>query len=497
MGEQPTFKLNKPALFQNKSLVDGAWLEAKSGKRFDVIDPGTGQPWTTAPDNDASDVEEAVQAAHRAFLGYRRLSPLFRYQCLLKWGSLIREHRDDLAQIVTYETGKPITDAQFEIDYAQSAAWWFAGEAERIHGTAFDSSVSGKKVMTVKQPIGVAAALVPWNYPVAMILRKAGAALAAGCTMMIKPSPETPLSVLTLALLAEEGGFPKGVLNVLPTSLKNTPEVSEALCHHPLVRKVTFTGSTRIGKLIAKLCTDGMKKVALELGGNCPFIIFSDASLVQAADALMNLKWRNAGQACISANRVYVQSDVYDQFAEILMERTAKLVVGHGSLPSSTMGPVTTPQSLDRARSQVEDARKHGASIALGGDRVKDMPGFFFQPTIILDATKEMRVTQEETFAPIVTLYRFETEEEAIEAANDTSMGLASYVFTKNIDRAFRLVEDLEAGMIGLNTSSISAADSPFGGIKESGYGKEAGKDVAVEEYLVTKVASFALESRV
>ncbi|KAH7176891.1 aldehyde dehydrogenase domain-containing protein [Dactylonectria macrodidyma] len=496
MDQGLPFQLQRTLILKDQCCVNGNWIEAASGKRFDIIDPGTGKSWASAPDSDAKDVDAAVQAAHNAFLSYRKISPRIRSRCLAKWGDLIKENKDDLAKIVTYETGKPIAESLAELDYALNSTWWFAGEADRIQGTMFDSSTPGKKVLTIKQPIGVVTALVPWNFPIAMVVRKAGAALAAGCTMVIKPSPETPLSVLTLALLAEEAGFAKGVVNVLTTSLNNTPALTEALCRHPLVKKVTFTGSTRVGKLVAKMCSEGLKKVTLELGGNCPFIVFDDADLETAADALMGLKWRNAGQACISANRVYVQSGVYEQFAEIVTDRTSKLVVGHGSSSDSTIGPVTTPQSIDRAMAQVDDAKIHGARILLGGGKVANNAGYFFHPTIIVDAKREMRVTDEETFAPILTLYKFETETEAIQFANDTPMGLASYVFTKDLNRSWRLLDELEAGMIGLNTSAITGAESPFGGMKESGYGKEAGKDVAVEEYLVTKAVSIALGSR-
>ena len=287
-----------------------------------------------------------------------------------------------------------------------------------------------------------------------MILRKAGAALAAGCTMIVKPSPETPLSVLTLALLAERAGFPKGVFSVLTTSLENTPSLSEALCRHALVKKVTFTGSTRVGKLVAKICSDGLKKVTLELGGNCPFIVFDDADLEQAATQLMGLKWRHAGQACITANRVYVQKGVYQAFTDLLAEKTRKLVVGHGSDSKTTMGPVTMERSLDKATAQVEDAKAHGGKIVLGGKKLHGESGFegyFFEPTLITGANKEMLIASEETFAPVLALFEFETEEQAVQMANDTSMGLASYFFTKNVDRTWRLFENLEAGMIGLN----------------------------------------------
>jgi len=303
------------------------------------------------------------------------------------------------------------------------------------------------------------------------------------------------------------------VLTVLTTSLENTPGLSEALCRHPLVKKVTFTGSTRVGKLVAKICADGLKKVTLELGGNCPFLVFDDAILDQALDQLMLLKWRHAGQACVTANHVYVQAGVYEEFAERFAERTSKLVVGHMAKEGTTMGPVTTDRSLDKAAAQVEDAKKHGGRVILGGSRVKDTTGYFFEPTIIVDAKPEMMITKEETLAPVLALYKFETEEEAVTAANNSSvsscsahvseistdaaqMGLASYFFTKNVDRTWRLLENLEAGMIGMNTRNSSAAESPFGGIKESGYGKESGKDVAVAEYLITKTGTFTVEGQ-
>ncbi|RQM06152.1 hypothetical protein DH86_00003402 [Scytalidium sp. 3C] len=487
------FELKSPELFKDQSYVNGVWQEAKSGKRFDVIDPGNGKVWASAPDNNADDVDAAVRAAHEAFQSFKKTTARTRAKWLLKWDELIREHRDDIAKIVTHETGKPISEAIGELEYALGFTWWFAGEAERVTGSIQPASFPNRRVFIVKQPIGVAAALVPWNFPIAMILRKAGAALAAGCPMIVKPSPETPLSVLTLAYLAEKAGFPKGVFSVLTTSLENTPPLSEALCRHPLIKKVTFTGSTRVGKLVAKLCSDGLKKVTLELGGNCPVLVFDDADLNQAADALMLLKWRHAGQACITANRVYVQKGVYEKFADILKERTAKLVVGHGADSKTTMGPLTTDRGVDKAVSHVEDAKSHGANIILGGNKITDKGGYFFEPTIITGAKKEMLISREESFAPVLALYPFDTEEEAVEAANDTSMGLASYFFTKNIDRTWRLLENLEAGMIGMNTGNSSAAESPFGGIKESGYGKESGKDVAINEYLISKTGTLTL----
>ncbi|THZ20137.1 aldehyde dehydrogenase [Aureobasidium pullulans] len=497
MASELPFKLNNKDIFRDNSLINGEWHEAQSKKRFDVVDPGTGRTWATAPDNGPEDVEKAVKAAHTAFESYRKVNPRTRAQWLLKWDGLIREHRDDIAKIVTYETGKPIAESQAELDYALGFTWWFAGEAERIQGTVSTPAAPGRRVFTIKQPIGVAVALVPWNFPIAMILRKAGAALAAGCTMIVKPSPETPLSVLTLGYLALQAGFPPGVFNVLTTSLDNTPSLSEALCRHELVKKVTFTGSTRVGKLIAKICADGLKKVTLELGGNCPFLVFEDADLEQASNALMALKWRHAGQACITANRVYVQKSIYDKFATIMLDKTKSLTMGHGSDSKTTLGPVTTDRGLDKAESQVADALSHGGKLLLGsGKRATNGEGYFFEPAIIGDANRNMLIADEETFAPVLALFPFEDEEEVVKRANDTSMGLASYCFTKNVDRTWRLFENLEAGMIGINTGNSSAAESPFGGIKESGYGKESGKDVAVNEYLITKTGTFTLDGQ-
>ncbi|KAI1918966.1 hypothetical protein LOZ12_004455 [Ophidiomyces ophidiicola] len=491
------FQLDDPSLLQYDSFVNNEWVTSSEGKRFEVVDPGTGKAWASCPANTEKDVPRAVEAAHAAFEQYKKMNPRQRAMLLMKWDGLIRDSRSDLAKILTHETGKPIAESLGEIDYALGFTWWFAGEAERIHGGVSTPAAPNRRVFTVKQPIGVAVALVPWNFPIAMILRKAGAAFAAGCTMIVKPSPETPIATLAIANLAKKAGYPPGVFNVLTTDLDNTPSLSEALCKHPLVKKVTFTGSTRVGKLVAAHCAQGLKKLTLELGGNCPFIVFDDANLDQAIAQLMALKWRHAGQACITANRIYVQSGIYDKFVAMFKERTAALIVGHGANDSTTMGPVTTPRSIDKAASQVEDARRLGANVVLGGKPKSDCGGgYFFEPTIITDMTQEMLISREETFAPVAAVYKFETEEEAVEWANDTSMGLASYAFTKDVDRMWRMLENLEAGMIGMNTGNASAAESPFGGIKESGYGKESGKDVAVNEYLITKTGTFTLEGQ-
>ncbi|KAK1461146.1 succinate-semialdehyde dehydrogenase [Colletotrichum melonis] len=497
MAQDLPFKLANPDLLKTDAYVHGSWVEASSKKRFEIEDPGTGKFFASSPDFDRSDVDAVVKSSHEAFQTFRYENPRSRAKKLLEWDRLIRENRDDIAQVLTHESGKPLAEAQGELDYALGFTWWFAGEAERIRGNISTPSAPNRRVVVVKQPIGVAVALVPWNFPIAMILRKAGAALAAGCTMIAKPSPETPLTCLILAHLATKAGFGSGVFNVITTSLDNTPEVAEALCKHPLTKKVSFTGSTNIGSLIAKHCAEGLKKLTLELGGNCPFIIFEDCNQDQALEQLLALKWRHAGQACITANRVYVQDGIYEEFLEKLVERTKKIKMGHGTKSDTTMGPLTTPRAIPKAQAHVKDAVEAGAKVVHGGRKGTEVgleAGYFHEPTILRDMKQSMLLSREETFAPVLGVYRFKTEDEAVQWANDTSMGLASYFFTKNIDRTWRLMENLDAGMIGMNTGNSSAAESPFGGMKQSGYGKESGKDVAIEEYLVSKTVTMTLE---
>ncbi|KAG8157292.1 hypothetical protein KVR01_013000 [Diaporthe batatas] len=489
------FKLTDPTLFKPRCYVHGQWVGTKSNKTFDIEDPGTGKVWASCPDSEAADVDAAVQSAHAAFGPYSRLTPRRRAELLMAWHQQVVAHRDDIARILVYETGKPLAEAQGELDYSLGFTWWFSGEADRVQGSVFNSAAAGRRTFVIKQPVGVAAALCPWNFPIAMVLRKAGAALAAGCTMVVKPSPETPATTLVLAELATRAGFPPGALNVLTTGLGNTPAVAEALCLHPLVRKVTFTGSTRVGKIISGLCARNLKKVTLELGGNCPFIVFDDADLDQALGQLMALKWRHAGQACISANRVFVQAGIHDRFVGALAARTRGLRVGHGIEEGTTMGPVTTPRGLDKAEQLHADAVAKGAEVVIGtGRREGGAGGYFMAPTILTGVTDEMGLAREEMFAPVLGVFRFDSEEDVVRRANDTSMGLASYVFTKDVDRLWRMFENLEAGMIGLNTGNQSAAESPFGGIKESGMGKESGKDVAINEFLIQKTGTLTLQ---
>ncbi|KAI8282824.1 putative succinate-semialdehyde dehydrogenase [Colletotrichum sp. SAR11_57] len=457
MAQNLPFKLSNPDLLKTDAYVHGSWTKASSGKTFDIEDPGTGKVFASSPDFNKSDIDAVVKSSHEAFQKYRYENPRSRAKKLLEWDRLIRENRDDIATVLTHESGKPLAEAQGELDYALGFTWW----------------------------------------DVSMILRKAGAAFAAGCTMIAKPSPETPLTCLILANLATQAGFGPGVFNVITTSLDNTPEVAEALCKHPLTKKVSFTGSTAIGSLIAKHCSEGLKKVTLELGGNCPFIIFDDCNQEQALEALLALKWRHAGQACITANRVYVQAKIYEEFLDKLVKRTKTIKMGHGAKDGTTMGPLTTPRAIPKAQAHIKDAVEAGAKVVLGGKAGTEVgleAGYFHEPTILRDMKQSMLISREETFAPVLGVYSFDTEDEVVKWANDTSMGLASYFFTKNMDRTWRLMENLDAGMIGMNTGNSSAAESPFGGMKLSGYGKESGKDVAIEEYLVSKTVTMTLE---
>ncbi len=498
------FTLNDPDLLHTDNFVGGAWTPARSGARFDVVDPGTGQAWASCADSGPEDADAAVAAAHAAFAEYSRWTPRRRAQTLGAWHQLIVAARDDLARILVLETGKPLAEAYGELDYGTTFTWWFTGEADRVQGATLTSALPGRRALVIKQPVGPAVALVPWNFPLALVLRKAAAALAAGCTMVVKTSPETPLTALSLAHLARRAGFPAGALNVLSTTLAQTPAVAEALCLDPRVKKVTFTGSTRVGRLISGLCARNLKKCTLELGGNCPFIVFDDASLDQAVGQLSALKWRHAGQACVSANRVYVQRGIHDAFVARVRADATALRIGHGLQgavpahpgPAATLGPVTTPRGLDKAESLFHDAVAKGAAVVLGdGARTATADsGYFMPPTVLTGVTDDMLMSQDEVFAPLLGVSVFDTEDEVVQRANATSMGLASYVFTKNVDRLWRMFELLEAGMIGLNTGNASATEAPFGGIKDSGVGKESGKDVAVNEFLITKTGTLSVE---
>ncbi|OCT49895.1 Glutarate-semialdehyde dehydrogenase DavD [Cladophialophora carrionii] len=477
--------LKRKDLFQTKGYIDESWVDATTGKTFDVYDPATLDKIATIPEMGAEDTEKAINAAHEAFKTYKKTTPRQRARWLRKWSDLCLEQADDLALILTLENGKTLTEAKGEVTYAASFLEWFAGEAERVHGEVVPVANQNQRILTFKQPVGVAACLAPWNFPIAMITRKVGAALAAGCTTVWKPAGETPLSSLAQAVLAHEAGFPKGSINVI-TTLNFVNEVGEALCRSKLVRKLSFTGSTRIGKLLARQCSYSLKKLSLELGGNSPFIVFDDAKIETAVEACILAKFRNSGQTCVTANRIFVQKGIYDKFAEALATKIKTLKVGPGTEEGVFVGPLTHERAVEKALTHINDAKKHGGQVVLGGEPLKDFKGYFLQPTIIKGMKREMITTREEVFAPVVGLYEFDTEEEAIDMANDCDVGLGSFICTENIPRAWRVTEALEVGMVGVNLGLLSACESPFGGVKESGYGREGGRQ-GIEEYLNVK----------
>ncbi|RVX72004.1 hypothetical protein B0A52_04602 [Exophiala mesophila] len=477
--------IQRKDLLQSQGFIDDEWVGASSGATFSVYDPATLDKIATIPEMNAVDVDKAVTAAHRAFQSYKKTSARQRARWLRKWSDLCLENADDLALILTLENGKTLAEAKGEVIYAASFLEWFAGEAERIHGQVVPPANLNQRILTFKQPIGVAACLTPWNFPIAMITRKVGAALAAGCTTVWKPAGETPLSALAQAVLAHEAGFPKGSINVI-TTLNTVAEVGEALCKNDLVRKVSFTGSTRVGKLLASQCSATLKKLSLELGGNSPFIVFDDANLETAVEACINAKFRNSGQTCVTANRIFVQKGVYHEFADKLSKKIQALKIGPGTEEGVNVGPLTHDRAVEKALNHINDAKKHGGQIVLGGSSVPDLKGYFLQPTLIKNMNRQMLTTREETFAPVVGLYEFATEDEVLELANDCDVGLGSFIITESMARAWRVTEGLEVGMVGVNLGMLSASESPFGGVKHSGYGREGGTQ-GIEEYLHIK----------
>lgn len=484
-------KLKDPSLLkQDVCYVNGKWVKAASGKTFEVHDPSTGKLIGTSPEFDAKDTEHAIQAAEIAFQSFRHKTGRDRSKLLRKWYDLVMENADDLATIITWENGKPTADAKGEVVYAANFLEWFSEEAPRIYGDTIPSSVPGNRVWTVKEPIGVCGLITPWNFPAAMITRKMGPALAAGCTVVCKTPGETPFTSLALAELAHRAGIPAGVINVV-TSLANTPEVGEVLTTHPTVRKVSFTGSTPVGKLLMRQCSSTLKKLSLELGGNAPFIVFDDAADLDAAVAgAITSKFRSSGQTCVCANRIFVQAGIYDEFARRLADKVREFKVGNGFESGVTHGPLIHDRALSKVESHVRDAEGKGAKVVVGGQRIPDLGDNFFQPTVITGVTTEMDMASEETFGPVAGLFRFETEEEVVKIANSTAVGLAGYFFTRDIHRAHRIAEHLEVGMVGVNTGLISDPAAPFGGVKESGFGRE-GSLYGVAEYQVTKMVTF------
>lgn len=479
--------MQNKALLINKAYINGEWLDANDGKTFAVTNPATDALIAEVPDMGKAETQTAIEAAHQAFPLWKNKTAEERAILLRKWFDLLIANVDDLGELLTTEQGKPLAEAKGEIRYGASYIEWFAEEARRIYGDVIPGHNADKRILVIKQPVGVVGIITPWNFPNAMLARKVAAALAAGCTVVIKPAEATPLSALALAFLAEQAGIPKGVINIVTTS---TPSVvGTELTTNPLVRKISFTGSTAVGKLLMKQCADTVKKMSMELGGNAPFIVFDDADLDDAVQGAMISKFRNAGQTCVCANRLYVQSGVYDTFVEKLSAAVAQLNVGNGMESDMNIGPLIDEKALAKVNGLVADALEKGATIATGGQN-HALGKTFYEPTILANATTDMRLTNEEIFGPVAPIYRFDTEGAVIELANATEFGLAAYFFGQNINRIWRVAEALEYGMVGINTGLISTPVAPFGGIKESGFGREGSK-YGLDDYLEMKYLCF------
>ncbi|ANT63709.1 NAD-dependent succinate-semialdehyde dehydrogenase (plasmid) [Salipiger sp. CCB-MM3] len=473
--------LSDPDLFREAALIDGQWIARAD---MEVSNPATGGTLGQMPDCTAAETGRAIAAAEAAMLAWKKKTHAERADLLMVWYNLMLEHADDLALILTAEQGKPLAEAKGEILYGASFVRWFAEEARRINGHIIPSPVPGKKIFAMKEPVGVCAIITPWNFPNAMITRKVAPGLAAGCTMVIKPSDFTPYSALALCVLAERAGIPAGVLNVLTG---RPEEIGATLTASPVVRKLSFTGSTRVGALLAEQCAPTLKKMSLELGGNAPFIVFDDADLDAAVEGAMASKFRNGGQTCVCANRILVQSGIHDRFVAALAAKVDALKVAPGTEEGAHIGPMISAAAITKITAHVEDALSKGATRATAA---RDLPSQFADPVVLTGATQEMRLAGEETFGPVAPIFKFETEAEALQIANGTPFGLAAYFYTRDMARAFRFGEALEAGLVGLNTGAVSHAEAPFGGVKASGLGREGAQE-GIEEYLETKAFHF------
>ncbi|MFM2407179.1 MAG: succinate-semialdehyde dehydrogenase [Pseudomonadota bacterium] len=479
--------LNDPTLLRERMLIDGHWCAADDGRMADVTDPATGERLARVPDAGAAETTRAIAAAEAAFPAWRGRTAEERGRILRRWFELMLKHQDDLALLMTREQGKPLAEARGEIAYAASYIEWFAEEARRVYGEVIPSPWPDKRIVVTREPVGVCAAITPWNFPAAMITRKVAPALAAGCTIIVKPAMQTPLSALAMAELALRAGVPAGVFSVVTGS---ATAIGGALTASPVVRKLSFTGSTGIGRLLAAQCAPTLKKMSLELGGNAPFIVFDDADLDAAVQGALASKYRNSGQTCVCANRLLVQAGVYEAFADRLSAAVAALPVGNGLEPGVAQGPLIDLAALEKVESLVGDALARGATATVGGAR-HALGGTWWQPTVLTGVTPDMRIAQEEIFGPVAPLLRFETEAEAIALANASESGLAAYFYAGNVQRVWRVAAAIEAGMVGINTGVISTAVAPFGGIKQSGMGRE-GSLLGIHEYLDTKYLCMA-----
>jgi succinate-semialdehyde dehydrogenase/glutarate-semialdehyde dehydrogenase len=474
--------LTDPKLFRQSCYVDGAWVNARGGATINVDNPATGEIVGTVPKFGAAETRDAIEAANRAFPEWRRKTAKERAAVLRRWFELMIANTEDLAKLMTTEQGKPLVESRGEVAYAGAFLEWFAEEAKRVYGDTIPGHQPDKRIVVIKQPIGVAACITPWNFPLAMITRKAGPAIAAGCTVVLKPASQTPFSALALAELAERAGLPKGVFNVVTGS---AGEIGGELTANPIVRKLSFTGSTEVGKVLMAQCAQTVKKISLELGGNAPFIVFDDADLDAAVEGAIASKYRNTGQTCVCVNRIYVQDGVYDAFAHKLADSVKKLKPGPGLEPGATQGPLIDDKAVAKVEEHIKDAVDKGARVVVGGRR-HSLGGRFFEPTVLADVAPGALMAREETFGPVAPLFRFKTEEDAIAQANETEFGLAAYFYGRDIGRVWRVAEGLESGMVGINTGLISTEVAPFGGVKESGLGREGSK-YGIEEFLEVK----------
>ena len=478
------------SLYQPLSFVNGQWVGATSGATFEVVNPATGQVVESVADLSAADCVKAVDAAEAAFPAWAGLTAKERSAILRRWFNLMTEHTEELAHLITEEMGKPLAEARGEVAYGASFIDWFAEEGRRIYGDVIAPHMTDKRILAIKQPVGVVAAITPWNFPLAMITRKVSPAIAAGCTVVIKPSEDTPLTALAVCELARQAGIPDGVINCV-TGM-DAPAIGQVLTGDSRVRKVTFTGSTQVGKILYRQCADSVKKISLELGGNAPFIVFDDADPDAAVDGAMLCKFRNAGQTCVCANRILVQSGIHDRFVEAFTKRVKAMKVADGKTEGSDVGPLINADGKAKVEAHVEDALSKGATAICGGESHEAGP-LFYSPTVLVGVTKDMLMASEETFGPVAPIYRFDHEAEAIALANDTQYGLAAYFYTEDLSRTFRVYEALDYGIIGVNTGIISTEVAPFGGVKESGLGREGGPH-GIDEFLETKYGCIGIK---
>ncbi|MGL5393340.1 MAG: NADP-dependent succinate-semialdehyde dehydrogenase [Shewanella sp.] len=474
--------LKDPSLLRHQCYINGVWCDAQSQETVAIANPATGAVIGHVPVMGQAETAAAITAAEAALPAWRALTAKERGAKLRRWFELLNAHSDDLALLMTTEQGKPLSEAKGEVTYAASFIEWFAEEAKRVYGDTIPGHQGDKRLLVIKQGVGVTAAITPWNFPAAMITRKAAPALAAGCTMVVKPAPQTPFTALALAELAERAGIPPGVFSVITG---DAIAIGNEMCSNPIVRKLSFTGSTQVGIKLMEQCAPTLKKLSLELGGNAPFIVFNDANIDAAVEGAMIAKYRNAGQTCVCANRIYVQEQVYDEFAQKLASAVSKLKVGEGIGEGVTTGPLINPAALAKVQSHLDDALTKGASVLIGG-KVHELGGNFFEPTVLANVDKRMRVAREETFGPLAPLFKFSDVDEVIKQANDTEFGLAAYFYGRDISLVWKVAEALEYGMVGVNTGLISTEVAPFGGIKSSGLGREGSK-FGIEEYLEIK----------